>query len=203
MRLISLLHWAILPGMAAADSVPPVLPALYEVVAVAADDSLNIRAEPDAAADIIGALAFDRTAVEVIMFSTEGGWALVNHEEQAGWVAARFLERSVPVDGPLGFSARNLSCFGTEPFWSLQITDESVVLSRPEGTVKRPITAAYANPVQSLPGTNTAFFDWTLDGVPVRSHILPGICSDGMSDRQFGLHYIDDALGHRGCCNLY
>ncbi|WP_019956508.1 hypothetical protein [Yoonia vestfoldensis] len=202
MRLILFLTCALWPLAAIADTVPPVLPALYEVVGVASDDQLNIRAEPNAGSDIIGALAFDRTAVQVIMFSTAGGCALVNHQERAGWVAARFLQRSAPVDGPLGFSARNLSCFGTEPFWSMQITDGRVALSTPEGIAQHPVTAVYGSGSEASPGANTVFFDWSADGVPVRSHILPGICGDGMSDLAFGLHYIDDAFGHRGCCSL-
>jgi uncharacterized membrane protein len=198
--LFALLLWA---GLAAADDLPQVLPALYEVTGVASDDHLNIRAAPDAASDIIGALAHDRTAVEVIIFSTSGRWALVNHEESSGWVAARFLQRSAPIPGPLGFAARNLTCYGTEPFWSVRITDTALTISTPEGTASHPITTAYTNPAQLLAGTNTAFFDWDADGVAVRSHILPGLCRDGMSDRTFGLHYLDDAFGHRGCCSLY
>lgn len=203
MRLILCLALAVWPLTTAADSVPPVLPALYEVVGVASDDQLNIRAAPDAGAEIIGALAFDRTAVEVVAFSTAGGWAMVNHQERAGWVAARFLQRSAPVNGPLGFAARNLTCFGTEPFWSMTITDARVVLSSPEGTAEHPVTAIYGNGAGTVLGANTVFFDWSADGVPVRSHILPGMCNDGMSDLAYGLHYIDDAFGHRGCCSLY
>ena len=203
MRLLLILMLAVCPAYAVAETVPPVLPALYEVTGVTADDQLNIRASPDAGSDIIGALAFDRTAVEVIMFSTAGRWAMVNHEERSGWVAARFLQRSAPVDGPMGFAARNLTCYGTEPFWSVRITDTAITLTTPEAKGVYPVTRAYQNPDHLLLGSNTAFFDWTVGDVPVRSHILPGICSDGMSDRTFGLHYIDDALGHRGCCSLY
>lgn len=203
MRWILCLVCAVWPLATTADGLPPVLPALYEVVGVAADDQLNIRATPDAAAEVIGALAYDRTAVEVVAFSTAGGWAMVNHQERAGWVAARFLQRSAPVDGPLGFSARNLTCFGTEPFWSMQITDGRVVLSTPDSLAEHPVTAIYGSGAGAFAGGNTVFFDWSADGVPVRSHILPGLCNDGMSDLAFGLHYIDDAFGHRGCCSLY
>ncbi|MBR2657059.1 MAG: SH3 domain-containing protein [Loktanella sp.] len=203
MRMLLILALAIWPAFASADTVPPVLPALFEVIGVGSDDQLNIRTSPDAGSDIIGALAFDRTAVEVILFSTTGRWALVNHEERSGWVAARFLQRSAPVDGPMSFAARNLTCYGTEPFWSVQITDTQITLSTPEAEGVHPVTAIYRNSEHLLPGSNTAFFDWSVDGVPVRSHILPGICHDGMSDRTFGLHYIDNALGHRGCCSLY
>ncbi|WP_322895447.1 MULTISPECIES: SH3 domain-containing protein [unclassified Yoonia] len=203
MRLLLMLTLTIWPFWAVADAKPPILPALYEVLGVAPDDQLNIRAAPDAGSDIIGALAFDRTAVEVIAFSIEGGWALVNHGERSGWVAARFLQRSATIPGPLGFSTRNLTCYGTEPFWSMQITDTDVQLSTTEGTAIYPITDAYFAREQRFFGTNTAFFDWVANTVPVRSHILPGICYDGMSDQAFGLHYIDDAFGHKGCCSLY
>ncbi|MFN3662859.1 SH3 domain-containing protein [Yoonia sp.] len=198
--MIALMIW---PVLALGDTVPPVLPALYEVTGVASDDQLNIRAAPDAGSDIIGALAFDRTAVEVIALSTAGGWALVNHEERSGWVAARFLQRSDIAPGPLGFPARNLTCYGTEPFWSLRITPTEVLLSTPQGDGSYAIKDAYFTREQSFIGANAAFFDWAADNMRVRSHILPGICNDGMSDRTFGLHYIDDHFGHKGCCSLY
>jgi uncharacterized membrane protein len=198
--LLFLLFW---PALLLADDLPPILPALYQVTGVAGDDQLNIRAAPDAGAAIIGALAHDRTAVEVIRFSASGRWAMVNHAETAGWVAARYLRRSEGWAGPMGFAARNLTCYGTEPFWSLAIHDDSVTLSTPEGTASSPVLARYISPDQQHPGSNTAFFDWQADGLPVRSHILPGLCHDGMSDRLFGLHYLDQGLGYRGCCSLY
>ncbi|MBQ1202815.1 MAG: SH3 domain-containing protein [Loktanella sp.] len=203
MRLLLILLSALWPAIALAGDKPPVLPALYEVTGVAADDQLNIRAAPDAGSPVIGALSFDRTAVEVILFSTSGRWALVNHEESSGWVAARYLRRSADIAGPLGFSARNLTCYGTEPFWSVRITDGDITLATPQGEARYPLTATYTAPAQTHLTTNTAAFDWVAGGTNVRSHILPGLCSDGMSDRIFGLHYVDTGFGHTGCCSLY
>ena len=67
------------------------LPALYDVTGVAADDALNIRAEPAANAEIIGTLPSDARSVEVVAVDASGKWALVNSAERSGYLALRFL----------------------------------------------------------------------------------------------------------------
>ena len=78
-----------------------ILPTLFDVARVAADDVLNIRAEPDASAPIIGTLAFDATHVEVV--EQRAGWSRVNTGEGSGWVSDRYLDYRVDVwqDGAL------------------------------------------------------------------------------------------------------
>ncbi|MBY6141576.1 peptide-binding protein [Leisingera daeponensis] len=188
-------------------------PALYSVTGVAADDMLNIRSAPQADAEIIGTLAPDQTGVEVIRPDTSGKWGLVNSREQSGWTAPRFLDRT-----PVGdwYQQRNqaLDCFGTEPFWSLTL-DETPNLTTPDDPdIRFTLAAREAASGRSgkagfhavnlrhskYPDSEPA----SLSGTLTAQH-----CSDGMSDRTFGITI--DMLQLRaggkmdvltGCCSL-
>jgi hypothetical protein len=95
------------------------LPALYDVAGVAVGDVLNIRAEANASAAIIGSLPQNATSVEVIAINAAGTWATVNADEGTGYVATRFL---VAQTGPdWGALKQPLHCIGTEPFWGLDL----------------------------------------------------------------------------------
>lgn len=185
---------ALLAGSAAADS----LPALYDVTGVAAGDVLNIRAEGKAEAAVVGTLPPDATAVEVVEES--GNWGLVNTGEGSGWVNLRFMARQ---PGPDWFALETpLRCLGTEPFWSLGIEPATgvAVYSTPEGgdrfttvTARWPGTPYSASAAIALP-----------EGFAV---LTGGYCSDGMSDRAFGIRADlfltgDPAARMAGCCTL-
>lgn len=170
-----------------------VLPTLFDVARVAADDVLNIRAEPDADAPVIGTLAPDATRIEVV--EERAGWARINAGEGTGWVNARHLDHRTdvwPQDGlPEGWR-----CFGTEPFWDVSAQG---VGPEPDGPVldgpvldrlvlDGPAMTRGTHAIGSVLSTG-AFRDPTrvvlAEGLTVAS--TPQICSDGMSDRLFGL----------------
>jgi uncharacterized membrane protein len=174
-------------------------PATYSVTGVAADDMLNIRAAPDANAPVIGALPPEATGVEVI--AVTDGWAVVNTAEGTGHAALRFLRRE---DGPAWNSLQApLTCLGTEPFWSLAIDPAAGETRFATPEVQDPQTAPIG---QTWPGQiwAPAAALSLPDGVAVLS---PALCSDGMSDRSYGIA-IDLFLqgGDRqrlsGCCQL-
>lgn len=188
--------------MAAADSIAPPLPALYGVAGVAADDRLNVRAEPDARAPVIGDLAHDATAIEVFAFSKEGLWAQVNIGEGTGWAALRFLAPQAEHTDALGLPA-GLSCFGTEPFWNLSFLDEVTLIRRtPDTQTAHPIVSTAPDAAFVRIAQTGYRFIWQSGMTDVTAHILPGQCSDGMSDRRYGLHYIDNDGPRVGCCSL-
>ena len=174
-----------------------ILPTLFDVANVAADDVLNIRAEPSASAPVIGTLAPDAIRIEVV--EERRGWARVNTAERSGWVSSRYLHYRVDVweEGALPPGFR---CFGTEPFWSLDITEGSVTLSRPGvDDVVKPATALstgiFRHPIRAIVAG-----DVTLTATPQ-------ICSDGMSDRIYGLQALLALRGQRpelmsGCCSI-
>lgn len=175
-----------------------ILPTLFDVTGVAADDVLNIRAQPNAGAEIIGTLAPDAAQIEVV--EETKGWGRVNRGEASGWVSMVYLAYRVDVweDGELPDAFR---CYGTEPFWGLERQGDQLLLSRPDSEED-------ARPIQAVLGTGV-FRD------PMRAILAEGmtvtstraICSDGMSDRLFGLeaHVIlqgDDPMMLSGCCSI-
>lgn len=175
-------------------------PALYAVTGVAANDVLNIRARPDAGAPILGALAPDADGVEVL--GRSGNWALVNTGEGTGYASLRFLARE---PGPAWSALQTpLTCLGTEPFWSLEIDplaqETRFLTPEDQSPAPAPITGLWP----AGPGTSGAGV-----GLPDGLAVLTGAaCSDGMSDRGYGVA-VDLFLGRSGreerlsgCCRL-
>lgn len=176
-----------------------IYPALYDVTGVAADDMLNIRAAPDAGSAIIGTLAPDATAIEVV--AVQDGWAVVNTGEGSGFAAMRYLARA---EGPDWNALQTpLACLGTEPFWSLKIdpAEAETRFQTPEDEIARiaPITGSWP----ALPWSQTAAVALP-DGLAVLS---PAECSDGMSDSSYGIAadlFLTGPERERlsGCCRL-
>lgn len=175
------------------------LPTLFDVSGVAADDVLNIRADPDAQAPIIGTLAPDAQAIEVI--DERGGWARVNAGEGAGWVSMRYLAYRTDVwqEGELPDAFR---CLGTEPFWDAKVEGGDLVLRRPDDQAgdRRAVQAVLDTGIFRDPARVVVARDMTL-------FAQPRICSDGMSDRLFGLSatlvlHGDQPAMLSGCCTI-
>ena len=174
-------------------------PALHAVTGVASDDVLNIRAEPDAGSEIIGGLAPDATGVEVV--GTSGDWALVNTGDGSGYAALRFLARE---EGPAWNSLQvPLTCLGTEPFWSLRIDPVARMasFSSPENLDGSVYAIDQQWPAE--PWSRTAAV-----GLSVGTVVLhPLQCSDGMSDRSYGISVdvffaAPETSRLSGCCRL-
>ena len=202
MRIFISLAVALWATVAAADSIASPLPALYGVTGVAADDTLNVRAAPDARSQAIGTLGPDAGPLEVVELSLKGNWALLNSGETAGWVAMRYLTLQPVTTTILGLPV-GLQCFGTEPFWDITFFDEmNLILNTPEAETGHAITANSPNPTFVNLAKTGFTFAWRVNRDIVTAHILPGACFDGMSDRRYGLHYIDDQGLRRGCCSL-
>ena len=186
------------------------LPALYDVIDVAPDDTLNIREEPTSDAPVWSELAFNARDIEVVEISEDGRWGLVNAGETSGWVSLRYLS---PVPAADWFTPQaSLNCVGTEPFWSFSInnpdpdratfqsmaddTSRSFDIEWHSGQVARPFIAI------GLGGAND---DRTQGFSAV---IRREACHDGMSDQNFGLdidlffHGAKGASGYEGCCSI-
>jgi uncharacterized membrane protein len=196
---ITLLVILFLSQPVAADDLPLPAPALYDVSGVNAGDVLNVRTLPNADSDIIGELPPGAVSVEVVAWSRKSEWALVNAGDTAGWVSARFLEPSQANSGAWGLP-EGFRCFGTEPFWMIAPTAEGFEMTTPD-TMDSPdlISVQDFSPPDDV--SLGLFFRGTEKGVALTSQVLPGRCSDGMSERAYGLHYTDTA-GRLGCCTL-
>lgn len=176
-------------------------PATYQVTGVAADDVLNIRAEPSAGAAKVGEIGPYGFNIEVLGLSEDGSWAMVPMPEGIGWVAKRFLQPTPPADPWL--VPRPLSCSGTEPFWSLGLYPKGAEWATPETprtdlTVTEESVAARGYRMRAEEGPTRVY----------HLTITRAQCSDGMSDRRFGLAaslFIESPDGNAllsGCCTL-
>lgn len=195
MRFVLLfLFW---PIVALADP----LPALFDVTGVAADDMLNVRAQPSGSADKRGALAHNAQNIEVTVLNDAGTWGRINLDESHGWVSMRYLTPHPPNEDYT--LPQRLSCFGTEPFWSADfVQGQRVTFSTPEKTFETP-GAGLVQTSRSRPDRYVLGF-----GNNVAMLRQDATCSDGMSDRLFGLaidvqvvHGGDTAL-YSGCCSV-
>lgn len=201
-----LLVAAAVPALATQDG----WPALYDVQGVAEDDVLNIRAEPSAGASIVGQLAHDAEAVEVIRPNPRQTWGLVNHGEGTGWVSLSYLQRRPGQ----WFGARPdpARCFGTEPFWALEFDASNEVEWSLAGTPPREgsVTAEFSSTSRRDAhgfriGLPMGEGGETREGVGI---VMQQACSDGMSSREYGLRLelmLEAQEGpalYSGCCTL-
>lgn len=188
---------AILTNPALAQS----LPAAYSVTGVAANDTLNIRAEPSSGAEVLGKIGPFALNVEVIALSRDGKWGKVGLPEGNGWVSMTFLEEIPPTD-PFQVQ-RPLSCFGTEPFWSVSLYPRGAEYNSPEtGEVQMTVIHESVAPEGNL---------IQLEEGPTLTRTLivtREACSDGMSDREYGFatrmftEAPDGNSALMGCCTL-
>ena len=182
-----------------------ILPTLFDVTGVAADDVLNIRDAPNAGAAIIGTLAPYARDIEVVGYDDTGRWARINIGEHSGWAALRYLTYQVDVWTP-GTLPPTLYCLGTEPFWSVRPEGEHMVFSTPDAPeVGMRIAAVLAtgrfrDPRRSVSAAG--------DTHRLTAVLVPMACSDGMSDRAYGLDatvVLDGSEGPQmltGCCSI-
>jgi uncharacterized membrane protein len=180
-------------------------PALYRVTGVAATDVLNVRAGPGVNHQIIGSFAPNQTHVEVVGTTEDRRWGRVIIGETSGWSSMRFLSRMGP-DWSAGLPTP-LYCHGTEPFWSYERLNgggnfNSVTMAAPE-----PFAELWSG---TASGRGPQAFGMVLDSGNSRMNVFirRGICSDGMSDRDYGLiaHFLrSSSQGSElleGCCSL-
>lgn len=199
MRLLCLLLWAIV-AFSAPLSAQTSYPVLSDVSGVTSDDVLNVRATPDSDAPIVGTLAFDQTNVEVVDTDPTERWGLVNVGETSGWTSLRYLEPH-PDSGDYAL-AQHIQCFGTEPFWTLDLVQGQQAtyssMSRPSQTSGAGTLSVSTN------RTDRYITGLGQDALLVVSRMA---CNDGMSDRQFGLEANLVTLSpgvnlQTGCCTL-
>ncbi len=195
MRMVGALMILLITGQGvAADP----WPRLYEVTGVAADDVLNIRSEPRASADEIGALAPDARDVEIVRRDESGSWGRINVMEHGGWVSMRYLAAQSP-----GFDAGYsgpLHCYGTEPFWSLSADPGDTAEFRFFDAEPAALSAGARQPAMGY--SDRLRFALGDGGQAI---IRRAECSDGMSNNDFALEIdlvLDDDRFLTGCCSI-
>ncbi len=184
------------PFVALADP----FPALFNVTGVAANDTLNVRAQPNGSAEKRGALAHNAENIEVTATNDAGTWGRVNLGESSGWVSMRYLARH--EDNPDYALAHALTCFGTEPFWSAVITQGQGVTIR---TPETQIDISGAGLIVPASGRTDLY---ALGFADSSAQVRRAECNDGMSDRMFGLQiglflrHDQSATLYAGCCSI-
>ncbi len=174
----------------------------YEVVDIAAGNTLNIRAQPNASAKVIGKLAAGSADVSVAGTRAEANgsvWWQVIGPKGLGWVNARYLApTNTHGEGEQSFPLR---CLGTEPFWSLTVDGGQATLKTPDaaetwaaGEMKQAegMLGRYAIRLETDAGVGH-LAAW-------RNHAF---CSDGMSDIGYPFEGIvagPDGSVRGGCC---
>ncbi|HUE45449.1 MAG TPA: SH3 domain-containing protein [Aestuariivirgaceae bacterium] len=154
----------------------------YHVVDVAADDTLNVREQPGADADVIGAFAphADDIVITGSVMEVEGSWwwevAFVDGYLDKGWVNGRFLE---PADQQARDSDYPLVCSGTEPFWSLALDEGQATYSSPDQD-EQSMSASRWREASGRIGTFAVQLE--RDGQVGYASVWQNSCSDGMSD---------------------
>ncbi|MBE3638955.1 hypothetical protein [Mangrovicoccus algicola] len=162
-----------------------------------------LRAAPDAAAPEAG-LAQAGKDLEILGFSEDGLWAEAGRGAGVAWLPAAGLTRlQPPADEGLP-----MRCYGTEPFWGLNMPSAFFAeFERPEHP-EAPLQITGSDAATG-PGGHTRL--WTFVGEELRGHLAVRneACSDGMSDRHFGLSAVlslAETAGavhlRLGCCAL-
>lgn len=179
------------------------VPALYDVTGVDAMDILNLRTEPDASAGVVGGLAADQTHVEVTALNEAGTWGRVNIGEGVGWASLSFLTMQPDSAMP---DAQEVTCFGTEPFWSYHVVPgETATWS----AIDDEVATMQASAFRRADARVEPFI--SVAGGPEQQGVLimhkDQQCSDGMSDGLYGLSatlVLTGKLGRAvsGCCSL-
>ncbi len=190
---------ATLPASAAPD-LRIGLPALFDVTGVATNDRLNIRRAPSPQSERIGSYAPDRQGIEVIALSDDGRWGKVVANGENGWVSMRFLQ--LRKESFATFPS-HLSCFGTEPFWSMTLTEDSARLTR---MGQAPVNWRIPWWTGSANNAYGSFAISLLSDTDSRLAVLSRQqCSDGMVDADYGWTLFLVQRGQTlltGCCTM-
>lgn len=179
-------------------------PALFNVTGVPHGDVLNVRAGPGVNHPIVATLAREAIGVEAVGTNETGRWALVSVGEISGWASTRFLTRTGP-NWDQGLPAP-LYCSGTEPFWGYERLIGGGNWSDFE-VPGQPYAEVWSG---SAAGRGPTMFAMELDSgtSSMTAFVRRGICSDGMSDRDYGIiaQFVRRANGQTvlldGCCSL-
>lgn len=201
MRLLTLAFLAAMAASPVLATPEAIFPGLIDVTGVASNDVLNIRAEPNAKAPVVGKLPPNAKGIEVI--AVRNNWLRVNAGESSGWINGRFATTQRDLWKKDAVPA-NLRCMGTEPFWNFSVRNGEVLFSTPSSK------ATYSNAVVK------SRFDWmesperliSAENFTAVISDNPAICSDGMSDRGYRLD-VDVAIRdqgnaswYKGCCMI-
>lgn len=177
-----------------------VLPAVFSVINVAANDVLWVRNAPNTGSAPVTNLQ-PNAPVSVLEF-TNNGWAKVTIGQSIGYVKASYLAHGGGVTTSNGMQL-GLNCNGAEPFWNLQIAADRTMTFTAMGGAPQVSSLQHANP------SATGFYPFQFsDSGQLSGTLSAQICSDGMSDITYPWKILLNAPMSgsmrvlNGCCTL-
>ena len=102
-------------------------------------------------------------------------------DEQAAATPSAAATTPEPDPVAMSFLPEVIRASGTEPFWSADISKESVTYTTPENLGSGGVTAS----ISRADGAENVKFTATIDGQVLDILVTPGSCSDGMSDKVY------------------
>lgn len=177
------------------------LPIIYEVIGVGESDVLNVRAGPSGRSRDLGDL-LPGQQVEVTAFSDNGNWGQILWEEKEAWVSTRFLQVAELFGDDFSGMPLNLSCAGTEPFWSVRISPGAQFgFSEVESEV------AWSFIETSVMSSNTHRSNYAFNTSRFTGFLRRAECSDGKPDLNYSwaldlLEKGENARLWSGCCSI-
>jgi uncharacterized membrane protein len=171
----------------------------YGVTGVAATDTLAIRAAPNAAANVVGAIPHDGAGIVATgAATTPDGWSEVVYQGKRGWVNARFL--GLGTDPGTRLPAL-LECMGAEPFWRIALSPGA---ARADLLFAERVYDYRLTRAASAAGRSGI---WLIKGAGPQTEMTLIVrrqsCSDGMSDIAYpysALALVPGADLIEGCC---
>src|SRR5690606_1370999 len=139
---------------------------------------------PSTTSDVVGKISPKANNVEVVAQTEDGKWSKVNSGESSGWVSSKFLTLQSGT-WKLGALPKGMICSGTEPFWSVDAPDGKLSFRPMDGKTLELEQAQILD--RNFEGDRNRVIIANAGDQTVTAVIQQNQCSDGMSDRSFGL----------------
>ncbi|MCB1621105.1 MAG: hypothetical protein KDI44_10245 [Thiothrix sp.] len=186
---------------------------IYSVVHVAPDDKLNMRDRAGVeGSKVVASIPHNAKGILLSGEQQQVGsstWVKIAWSGQRGWVNKYYLLEDVQTSNyEPGTPRRNdpgvvMACRGTEPFWSIRISEKQMAVELADGP-KFSVDVSFRQ--RSLNNTRIAVVGGRR-GNALTSAFLEKVerCSDGMSDRNYPYAITAVVNSYRvvsGCCSV-
>lgn len=186
---------------------------IYAVTKVAPDDGLNMRSQPGTGGNVVAVLPANAKGLIVLGQEQKTGnsvWVKVAWAGRQGWVNKYYLREDVDT---VNYNPANtkpavkpevvMQCGGTEPFWSMSISEREMKVNIMGG-------AQFSVPVtmrQQSANSTTIAVVAGMRGNASTTAFLEKVenCSDGMSDKNYPYTITTVLNGQQvlsGCCSI-
>ncbi|HPE59828.1 MAG TPA: hypothetical protein PLB10_05785 [Thiolinea sp.] len=186
---------------------------IYSVVHVAPDDKLNMRNQPGVeGSKVVASIPHNAKGILLTGETRQVGrstWVKISWSGRQGWVNRYYLLEDVQTSNyEPGTPRRNdpgvvMECRGTEPFWSINISEKKMAIELADGP-KFSVDVSFRQ--RSVNNTRIAVVGGRR-GNALTSAFLEKVesCSDGMSERNYPYAVTAVVNSYKvvsGCCSV-